>query len=113
MNQQGCFRFASSDWWGEHSLTNPAIVQAILALSTDARPPEKIWQAPTADEWQKVARLIAEYGDYSGDPLLDGEQIAWALLQGFSAKALRPWTTHRGHWHHMSDKRLAQKSKIR
>jgi hypothetical protein len=113
MTHESCSRFASSAWWDEHKLTNPAIVQAILALSTDARPAETIWQAPTGDEWQKVARLVIEYGDYGDDPVLDGDQFTWALLWGLSGKSLRPWTTHRGHWHHMSGKLHEQKSKIR
>jgi hypothetical protein len=65
-----CSTFAPPSEWGLSRQTHPAVVQAIFALSSDQRAPEVIWETPTADEWQKVALLVAEYlddGDFAGD----------------------------------------------
>ena len=67
MTKKMCTHFASAAWWDENPLTDPAMVQAILSLSSDKRPSETIWQAPTAGEWRQVARLTAEYGDDGND----------------------------------------------
>jgi hypothetical protein len=81
-----CSTFAPPSEWGLSRDTHSAVVQAIFALSSDERVPEAIWETPTADEWQKVAHLVAEYlddGDFAGD----GDRYAWDSFVSFR---LRP-----------------------
>jgi len=66
---------------------NPVVVQAIIALSNDDRPPETIWRTPTANEWRRVARVVAESGD-NGSAIGD-DRMAWAFLLGLSEGTLR------------------------
>jgi hypothetical protein len=75
MNQERSVRFAS-----EHRLTNPVVVQAIIALSNDDRPPETIWRTPTASEWRRVVRVVAESRD--DDSTAGDDRMAWAFLWG-------------------------------
>jgi hypothetical protein len=75
MNRERSTRFAS-----EHKLTNPLVVQAIIALSNNDRPPETIWRTPTAAEWRRVVRVVAESGDDEAVTLDD--RMAWAFLWG-------------------------------
>jgi hypothetical protein len=75
MNQERSTRFTS-----EHKLTNPHVVQAIIALSNNDRPPETIWRTPTATEWRRVVRVVAESGDDESVTLDD--RMAWAFLWG-------------------------------
>ena len=75
MNQERSIRFAS-----EHRLTNPVVVQAIIELSNDDRPPETIWRTPTATEWRRVVRVVAESGNDESAAVDD--RMAWAFLWG-------------------------------
>jgi hypothetical protein len=64
------------------------VVQAIFALSSEERVPEAIWEMPSADEWQKVAYLVAEYlddGDFAGD----GDRYAWDSFVSFRLRPTR------------------------
>jgi hypothetical protein len=79
MSEKTTLRFASSAWWAEHPRTNPAVVHAILSLSTSDRTPEQIWLSPTCGEWRQVAEFAAAYSD-DGESALTGEQISWRIL---------------------------------
>lgn len=90
MTQERSIEFAS-----RHRQTNPVVVQAIIALSSNDRPPETIWRTPTANEWRRVARVAAENGD---DRLaLTDDRMAWAFLLGLSAGSLHVWKERRPH----------------
>ena len=47
MTEERSIEFAS-----KHRQSNFVVVQAIIALSNDDRPPETIWRTPRAGEWQ-------------------------------------------------------------
>ena len=81
-----CSTSAPPNEWGLSRHMHPAVVQAIFALSSEKRAPEAIWNMPTADEWRKVAELVAEYVD-DGDFAIDGGRFAWNAFVSFR---LRP-----------------------
>jgi hypothetical protein len=82
MIQERSIEFAS-----RHRQTNPVVVQAIIALSSDDRPPETIWRTPTANEWRRVARVVAENSD--DDSAIGDDRMAWAFLLRLSEGTLR------------------------
>ncbi len=41
--------------------TLPAVATAIHAISDSSRSPEAIWEAPTRDEWDRVALAVENY----------------------------------------------------
>lgn len=90
MTQERSIEFAS-----RHRQTNPVVVQAIIALSSDGRPPETIWRTPTANEWRRVARVAAENGD--DESALSDDRMAWAFLLGLSEGSLRVRKERRPH----------------
>ena len=71
MTQELSIEFASN-----HRRTNPVVVQAIIALSSDNRPPETIWRTPTTAEWRRVARVAAENGD--DHSAVGDDRMTWA-----------------------------------
>jgi hypothetical protein len=45
---------------GLSRFTHPAVVQTIIALPSDERTLEKIWEEPSPDEWRLALSIIAE-----------------------------------------------------
>ena len=90
MNPQRNVEFAS-----RHRRANPVVVQAIIELSNDDRPPDTIWRTPRADEWRRVARVVAESCD--NDCAKGDDRMAWAFLLGLSAGTLRVRNDRRPH----------------
>jgi formylglycine-generating enzyme required for sulfatase activity len=83
-----CSSFAPPSGWGLNRHTHPAVIQAIFAVSSDARAAETIWELPTDREWREVAQLVSDYVD-DGDFTLDGGRFAWGPYG-----TLRLWLTN-------------------
>ena len=90
MTEERSIEFAS-----RHRQSNFVVVQAIIALSNDDRPPETIWRTPRAGEWRRVARVVAQNGD--DEPAIADDRMAWAFLLRLSEGTLRVRNERRPH----------------
>ena len=56
--------------WAHVRNTDLIVATAIHAISSNARPPEKIWESPSSAEWENVIMGIEDYlrhGDFEPD----------------------------------------------
>jgi len=64
-------------YWAASRETHVAVAAGIFAIATSERTPEKIWQEPTAAEWDHVTMAVEQYIRDGEAPASDDGRYQW------------------------------------